>query len=283
MTRTFRAAATGLALVAALAALQAQAPPQFKTGVELINVTATVSDTGGRFVPGLRKEDFRVYEDDQLQVVTQFSAERVPVSLGIALDTSGSMAGDKIQEARVALDRFLSDLLDPGDEIFLYRFSDYPVLLQGWTTDRALLSGALGHAVPNGGTAMYDTMADAVPLAAQGSRQKKAVVLISDGNDTSSNTPLADLQQLIRESEVLVYAIGIDSNTPVDQYTPYKQPPPQPPAAARVPARRVRFRSRSRRCVREAPDSSGSATCPTCPTFPPVRPPSRASRRPATT
>jgi Ca-activated chloride channel family protein len=230
MTRIFRAAATGLALIAALAALHAQGPAQFKTGVELINVTATISDTGGRFVPGLRKEDFRVYEDDQLQAVTQFSAERVPVSLGIALDTSGSMAGDKIAEARVALDRFLSDLLDPGDEIFLYRFSDYPVLLQGWTTDRALLSGALGHAVPNGGTAMYDTVADAVPLAAQGSRQKKALVLISDGNDTSSNTPLADLQQLIRESEVLVYAIGIDSNSPVDQYTPYKQPPPSRPA-----------------------------------------------------
>jgi VWFA-related protein len=96
---------------------------------------------------------------------------------------------------------------------------------------------------------MYDTVADAVPLAAQGSRQKKAVVLISDGNDTSSNTPLADLQQLIRESEVLVYAIGIDSNTPVDQYTPYKQPPPRP-----------------------APQPGNRAPSPIPQPFPPLRP-----------
>jgi VWFA-related protein len=265
MTRTFRATATGLALIAALATLRAQQPGQppsgrpggqadtfrFKIGIELVNVTATVSDANGRFVSGLRKEDFQVYEDEQLQDVTHFSSERVPVSLGIALDTSGSMAGYKIAEARTALDRFLYDLLDPNDEIFLYRFSDYPALLQGWTTDRAALSGALDHVVANGGTAMYDTVADAVPLAGQGSRQKKALVLISDGNDTSSNTPLMELQQLIRESEVLVYAIGIDSNSPVDPYTPYKQPPPS---------------------VRPAPQPGGRPPAPIPLPFPPGRP-----------
>src|SRR5438477_815550 len=139
----------------------AQQPPtpdsfRFKSGVELINVTATVSDASGRFVPGLRKEDFVVYEDDQRQSVTHFSAERVPVSLGIALDTSASMAGDKIEAARSALDRFLYDLLDRDDEIFLYRFSDSPFLLQGWTTDRQLVTRALGRVAPTGGTAMYD-------------------------------------------------------------------------------------------------------------------------------
>ena len=102
-------------------------PPQgpesafrFKSGVELINVTATVTDASGRFVPGLRKEDFVVYEDDQPQEVTQFSADRVPVSLGIALDTSQSMSGEKIQAAKSALDRFLFDLFGPDDEFFLY-------------------------------------------------------------------------------------------------------------------------------------------------------------------
>ncbi len=86
-----------------LVSLHAQQPPQipetefrFKSGVELINVTATVSDDTGRFVPDLRKEDFAVYEDGQPQPVTHFSAERVPVSLGIALDTSRSMAGDSV-------------------------------------------------------------------------------------------------------------------------------------------------------------------------------------------
>src|SRR5262249_3189641 len=69
---------------------------RFKSGVELINVTATVSDVSGRFVSGLRAEDFLVYEDNQPVQVTHFSAERVPVSLGIALDTSGSMNGEKL-------------------------------------------------------------------------------------------------------------------------------------------------------------------------------------------
>src|SRR5262245_13995268 len=127
---------------------------RFKSGVELINVTATVSDSNGRFVSGLSKDDFKVYEDDRPVELSHFSAERVSVSLGIALDTSGSMAGPKIQEAQSALDRFLYELLDRNDEIFLYRFSNDPVLLQSWTTDRTLLSRALGRISPNGETAV---------------------------------------------------------------------------------------------------------------------------------
>ena len=194
-----------------------QSPPQnpdpgfrFKSGVELINVTASVSDTAGRFVPGLQKDDFLVYEDDQLQTVTNFSAERVPVSLGIALDTSGSMAGERIQAAQRALNRFLYDLLAADDQIFLYRFSDRPALLQGWTTDRELIGRALGRIAAAGTTSMYDAVAEAVRLAATGQNQKKALVLLSDGNDTSSKTGLRQVKQLIRESETLVYAIGIE-------------------------------------------------------------------------
>jgi Ca-activated chloride channel family protein len=183
---------------------------RFKSGVELINVTATVTDAGGRFVSGLKQEDFVVYEDDERQDVTHFSSERVPVSLGVAIDTSSSMAGEKIESARSALDRFLYDLLDPQDEIFLYQFSNDPTLLQGWTTDRQVLSRALNRLVPHGGTAMYDAVAEAIPVAQRGQFRKKALVIISDGNDTSSSTRLRDVQQQIRESEALVYAIGID-------------------------------------------------------------------------
>ncbi len=202
---------------------------RFRSGIEVINVTATVSDQNGRFVPGLTRDDFLVYEDDQPVEVTQFSAERVPVSLGIALDTSGSMAGDKIREAESALDRFVYDLLDPTDQLFVYRFSNYPSLLQGWTTDRHLIARALGHITPSGGTAMYDAVMDAVPLAAQGENQKKALVVISDGNDTASHAEIRDVKRAIRASEVLVYAVGIDgeAETPV-----YRRPTPQPP---RVP------------------------------------------------
>jgi Ca-activated chloride channel homolog len=232
----FLAAVFVAAVVVSAHGQQAQQPParpgeepgfRFRSGVELINVTATVSDASGRFVPGLKAQDFLVYEDDQPVEVTHFSAERVPVSLGIAVDTSGSMAGDKIQEAQTALERFLYELLDQQDEIFIYRFSNYPTLLQGWTTDRRLLTRAIGRITANGGTAMYDTIAEAIPLAQQGQNRKKALLLISDGNDTSSSTGILPVKQLIRESEVLVYAIGIDGESePTAQRTP---PPPRAP------------------------------------------------------
>ena len=183
---------------------------RFRTGVELINVTATVTDRTGRFVSGLRREDFRIFEDDVERSITHFSSDRVPVSLGIALDTSGSMDGEKMRAARAALDRFLFDLLDRNDEVFLYAFAGHPQLVEGWTTDRRRISSELGRIAPRGGTAMYDTVAEAVPMAQSGRNKKKALVIISDGNDTSSQTDVPELKQLIRETEVLVYAVGID-------------------------------------------------------------------------
>jgi len=209
-------------------------PFRFRSGIELINVTATVSDQGGRFVGGLRKEDFVVYEDDQLVEITQFSAERVPVSLGIVLDTSGSMAGDKIREAVAALDRFVDALLDRDDEMFVYRFSNYPTLVQGWTNDRQSMARALDHITPTGGTAMYDAVVEAIPLAAQGRNQKKALVVISDGNDTSSRGSIREVKQLIRESEVLIYAVGIDGE-PAAVRRPAQPLPPRGPIPIPLP------------------------------------------------
>ncbi len=241
MTHTHTVSAAAIALALAVASPGAQQDTgrsaddngafRFKSGVELINVTTTVSDSSGRFVPGLRKEDFAVYEDEQPVEITHFSSERVPVSLGIVLDTSGSMAGPKLQEAQNALRRFLFELLDKEDEIFLYRFANYPVLLQGWTSDRQLLARVLDRVTPNGGTAMYDAVAEAVPLAQEGQFRKKALVVISDGNDTGSQTTIRELKQQIRESEVLVYAIGIDgeSEAPTYRRAPQPQQPPRRP------------------------------------------------------
>ena len=230
-------------LVASLHGQQPRAPAlpeeqgfRFKSGVELINVTATVSDASGRFVSGLRQEDFIVYEDDQPVTVTHFSAERVPVSLGIAVDTSGSMAGNKIQEAQAALDRLLFDLLDRQDEIFLYRFSSRPVPLQPWTKDRQQLSRALGRLEPSGGTAMYDAVAEAIPLTMQGQNPKKALLVISDGNDTASATSIRELKAQIRETETLVYAIGIDGQSePAARQPPSPRPPVQAPTPRPFP------------------------------------------------
>jgi VWFA-related protein len=173
-------------------------------------VTATVTDASGHFVSGLRQEDFEVFEDDELQAVTQFSADRVPVSLGILLDTSQSMRGDKFEAARAALDRFLNDLASPDDEFFLTRFSTTPALLQGWTNERSKIGKALAGIVPRGDTAMYDAIVDALPLTREARNLKKALVIISDGNDNSSYKSMRDVQKIIRENEALMYAVGID-------------------------------------------------------------------------
>ena len=207
------AVATFTVLLVSHGATQSQDAFRFRTGVELINVTATVTDSGGRFVPGLQKTDFTVFDDDRQVDITHFSAERVPVSLGIVLDTSASMVGPKMVAARAALDRLLFELLDPQDEIFLYRFANTPRLVQGWTTDRSQISAELRRLNPDGGTALYDAVAEALPLLNSGRHRKKALLVISDGNDTSSHTDLVTLKQLIRESEALVYAIGMDAPT----------------------------------------------------------------------
>ena len=217
---------------------------RFLSGIDLVNVTTTVADANGRFVPGLRKEDFLVYDDDRLVEITHFSAEQVPVSLGIVIDTSGSMAGDKIRAAQAALERFAFELLGPDDELFIYQFNNTPALLQGWTRDRRLVSRALSRLSASGGTALFDAVIEAVPLAARGRYQKKALLVISDGNDTSSRAHIRDVKRDIRESELLVYAIGIDGNPdPVRRAVPLPPPrrpipfpPPFPPGGRRFPA-----------------------------------------------
>ena len=230
-----------LASVAALLALAASTPSaqqqqqdgfRFKSGVELINVTATVTDRSGRFYSRLRKEDFIVYEDNKLVEVTHFNAERTPVSLGIVVDTSGSMIGEKWSAAVNSIDRFFRMMNDELDEFFLYRFSANADLVADWTTDRERLSNVMGRIRPNGGTAMYDAAAEAVPMAQSGQNRKKAVVIISDGNDTSSRVGVSEVKQVVRETEVLVYAVGIDGQgEPTFQrpQPPIRQPQPRLP------------------------------------------------------
>ena len=234
-----RSAILAAVTIAASAVVVAQQPQstdtqngdgfRFRTGVELINVAVTVTDSSGRFVPGLQKDDFVVYEDDARQEVTHFSAERVPVSLGLVVDTSGSMDGEKWEHAVSALDRFLLDLRGRDDEVFMYRFSYDATLVQGWTSDRERLSRAMGRIYPRGGTAMYDAVAAAVPLAAEGHNRKKAIVIISDGNDTNSVTSVQELKQAIRESEVLVYAVGIDGDERFTNNGTFRRPPTRIP------------------------------------------------------
>lgn len=229
-----------LALTAGVFA-QDQGGFKFKSGVELINVTATVTDRSGRFYGRLKKEDFIVYEDNKPVEVTHFSADRTPVSVGFIVDTSGSMAGEKWSSAVNAIDRFFDIMNDQDDEFFLYRFSANPDLVSDWSRDRNRLASAIGRVHPNGGTAMYDAVAEAVPMAQSGENRKKAVVIVSDGNDTSSRLGVSEVKRVVRETEVLVYAVGIDgqgeptfrTNPPVNQPPRLPIPIPFPGAGGR--------------------------------------------------
>ena len=238
-------------VAAAMAAVMAQEPKQdsdkqsfrFRSGVDLINVTATVSDGQGRFVSGLKQEDFRIYEDGQQRPITHFTSERVPVSLGIVLDTSGSMEGEKILAAKQALQHLLFDLLGPEDEVFLYRFDNKPRKVHGWTTDRESIWSELRRIQPNGATTLYDAIAETLPVVATGRHRKKALLIISDGNDTNSYTRISELKALIHESETLVYAIGIDGFA-------YR---------TSQPAQQPWYRRCIRRCIRRCPPCWHSA------------------------
>jgi len=177
----------------------------------LTSLSATVTDRDGRLVPDVTRDAFEVYEDGQLQTISQFSHERVPVGLGVLIDISDSMFGKRIEDARASVDRFLFDLLDPQDEFFLLAFNHKPRGLTPWTRDRNDVRRALDGLRPNGGTAIYDAIFEALPVLDRRTRERAALLIISDGADTASNATLRDVRSALLRSDVFVYAIAIDS------------------------------------------------------------------------
>ncbi len=190
---------------------QRRSVPRFRSGVDLVKVTATVRDAEGRLVGNLARDDFEILEDGRPQRITQFDRGRVPVSLGVLLDVSQSMLGQRMDDARAALRRFLVDLLEPGDEVFLMVFNHDPKLAAPWTRGPSLLRGRLDAVRPYGATAIYDALMMALPLFAHRAHDRAAVVLISDGSDTASDVTREDVRWQIRLSDAFVYAIGIDA------------------------------------------------------------------------
>jgi VWFA-related protein len=214
----YAAVACGVAALMGAAPSAGQAPqatlPSFQSAVDLTTVTATVLDHDGRLVKGLPREAFDVYEDERLQPVTQFTSERVPVSLGILLDISDSMFGRRIQEARDAVERFAVDLLDPADEFSILAFNHQPRLLTTWTSDRAAVARVLQPLKPSGSTAIYDAIAAMLPLAATRAKPRAALLVISDGADTASDVTLRELRSSLLRSDAFVYAVAIDTPDP---------------------------------------------------------------------
>ena len=217
-----RHAAALLGVLAAAAVLRGQAPPDqlprdsrvLRSGVDVVIVTATVVDAGGRLVAGLPREAFEVFEDGDRQPITQFTHERVPIGLGLLLDVSDSMFGRRIVDARAAVERFLFELLSPEDEFFVMAFNHAPHLLTRWTTAADVVRRALDQVRPSGGTAMYDALMHAMPMIRQRNRQRAAIVLVSDGADTASDSALKDVRTALLRSDAFVYAVAIDSPKP---------------------------------------------------------------------
>ena len=209
--------AVGCAIAALLAArLLAQQPPVtdnrlFHSGIEITSITATVTDRDGHPVTGLPREAFEVYEDGVLQTITQFTRERVPIGVGVLLDVSDSMFGKRMDDARSAVDTLLFDLLDQADEFFVMAFNHKPRPLTGWTHERGDVRHALAGLRPSGGTAIYDAILEALPLIEARTRQRAAILVISDGADTASTATLREVRPALRRSDTFVYAIAIDS------------------------------------------------------------------------
>ena len=184
---------------------------QFRASIETVLVTVTVTDANGRLITGLHKDDFEIFEDGQSQPVTQFTDERVPVSLGLLLDASDSMRGQPIVDARSALDRFVADLLLPEDEAFVASFNHRPRIVAPWTRPPATLRARLDQLRPTGGTAIYDALVASAPLFDRRAHARSALVVISDGADTASDRTLQQAREVIRRTDPFVYAIAIDA------------------------------------------------------------------------
>lgn len=171
-------------------------------------VTVTVTDQQGRYVTGLQRGDFRLYIDGQQRPIEFFRQDlNAPVSVGILVDTSGSMQ-PKIRQARAAIAEFVHDL-NPNDDIFLFAFSSRPFLLQEFTTDHSMVMARLALLHAEGQTSLFDTILDGLLMVQHGRYDKKALLVVTDGMDNTSQADLAQVSAQARRMGVLVYSIGI--------------------------------------------------------------------------
>jgi VWFA-related protein len=166
-----------------------------------------VTDPLNRFVTGLEKEHFKVFEDKVEQVITQFSSEDAPISIGLVFDTSGSM-GPKLQKSRQAAAEFFKTA-NPQDEFFLVQFNDRPELTVPFTTDTDKIQSTLTFTQSRGRTALLDSVYLAMHEMKKAHNPRKALLIISDGGDNSSRYTETEIKNAVREADVQIFAIGI--------------------------------------------------------------------------
>ena len=179
------------------------------SNVELVLVPVSVSDSKGRAILGLNKESFQVFDDKQLQSIEQFSGEDVPVSLVVILDASGSMASsNKLQRARNAIVEFLKTS-NPQDEVSLITVADEAELRADFTNSLGTLQRELSSVVAQGRTALLDGICLAVHQFIQAKYSRRALLIISDGGDNYSRHSEHDVKDLIKQSDLIIYTIGV--------------------------------------------------------------------------
>lgn len=181
--------------------------PRFNAETTLVLIPAAVTDPLNRFVLGLQKQDFHLFEDGAEQTIAHFSGEDAPLSLGLVFDTSGSM-GDKLRTSRQAALRFLTTM-NAQDEAFLIKFSDRAELAVGFTRQIEEIQDSLTAVQPGGLTAMLDAAEMALRQMKKAKNARKAILIISDGGDNNSRYTAAEIESLVREADVQVYAMGV--------------------------------------------------------------------------
>ena len=178
------------------------------TNTDLITFTVTVTDTYGRYVSGLGKSAFTVLDEKKPQEITFFSDDDAPVSVGVIFDVSGSMSGDKVKRSREALSKFIQTSHNM-DEYFLIAFNSRAQLLLDKTRDGNAVLDKLTFVQTRNNTALYDACYLGVEKVQRGAHPKRALLLISDGQDNNSRYTFNELRRLLKESDVTLYGIGI--------------------------------------------------------------------------
>ncbi len=178
-----------------------------KVDVSLVLVPVTITDPMNRLVTGLDRDNFNLFEGRDQQVIKTFSSEDAPISLGVIFDVSGSM-GSKIERAREAVIEFFKTA-NPQDEFFMITFADKPEQLSDFTSSVDDIQGKLLYTMPKGRTALLDAIYLGVTKMRQAKYPKKALLIISDGGDNHSRYTEGEIRSMVKEADVLIYAIGI--------------------------------------------------------------------------
>ena len=207
MTNRARAFRWALATCAATFAAAAQSPPSFRADTTLVLVPVTVTDPMNRYVLGLGQQHFHVMEDGVEQTVASFSNEDAPLSVGFLVDASGSM-GTKLGISRRAVGQFLKSM-NPSDEAFLVEFSDRAEVALPFTHEMDRIERKVGTLTTGGLTAMLDAIHVAFEEMKNAANPRKALLIISDGGDNHSLYTSSQVEQLVRESGVQIYAVGV--------------------------------------------------------------------------